>query len=85
MKIIKAIFISIGAGILSAFVSAIILGILNLFLSGHGNSILEKDYFNGPILYGGIDDVILIIMSFVSAIAAFVFCYRSNGKQPPSL
>jgi hypothetical protein len=86
MKIIKALALSVVAGFAGAFGSAIVLGILNIYLSGHRNRIFEKDY-NYGLFSGGIDDIILLVISFGAAILTFVIYYRSKSKpptQPPS-
>jgi hypothetical protein len=60
MRILRALGYSIGLGIAAAFSTAIALGLINIYLTGHGNTLFQEDVFDGPILYGGYDDLILI-------------------------
>ncbi len=85
LRILKGIVLSIGVGFGAAFVSAIILAVINIYLSGHGNDIFDKDIFNGPVLYGGIDDIILIVVSLSAMVATFILYIRRKNKKSPSV
>ena len=75
MKIIKSLIFSVVAGLATAFFSAIILGVLNLYLAGHGNYILDEQY-NYGLFSGGIGDMILIFFTTIVSIITFVIYYR---------
>jgi len=78
MKILRAMGYSIGLGIAVAFATAIALGLINIYLTGHGNTLFQEDVFDGPILYGGYDDLILIGLSSSTIVISFIVFYRSN-------
>jgi len=82
MRIIKGLGISFGVGVFTAVGSAIVLTVVNIYLSGQGNKVLSEDYFNGPILYGGIDDLILIILTIIAAIIAFAIYWKASSPSP---
>ena len=53
MRILRALGYSIGLGIAVAVAAAIALGLINVYLTGHGNTLFQEDVFDVPILFGG--------------------------------
>ncbi|MCI0619443.1 hypothetical protein L0Y40_00170 [Candidatus Wolfebacteria bacterium] len=87
--VIKGFIFSLGIGFLTALFSAIVFGILNVFLTGHGNYILEKDISLGMIgelvgFSGGLDDLILIILTFLSFVITLIFYTHLHQHSNPS-
>ena len=78
LRILRALGYSIGLGIVVVFATAIALGLINIYLTGHGNTLFQEDVFDGPILYGGYDDLILIGLSSSTIVISFIVFYRSK-------
>jgi hypothetical protein len=77
-RILRALVYSVGFGFAVTVAAAIALGLINIYLTGHGNTLFQEDVFDGPILYGGYDDLILIGLSSSTIVISFIVFYRSK-------
>ena len=74
-RYIASLIIALMVGFNVYFIFAIILAISNIYLLGRNSSLLQDQIFDGPILYGSMGDLILIVAVSFCVPVAFLISY----------
>ena len=83
MKVFKALFISSMAALLSAFASAILILLTNLYLSGKGITWQNNQFDLGFISMTYLDAVLLVVVTLVFCLGVFFLTRKDRfGKTP---
>ena len=68
MRLLAALGLALLSALGAAVMSAIVLGLLANF-SELGRVHFQKEVFHGPVLHGGYDDLILVILTLIAFLA----------------
>ncbi len=79
VKFIYALLAGVVGGVVTAFAGAVVLGIVNIYLTGHG-IMWPGEEFNWHFISMSLLDLILIAMSFAALVVIFTLVIKSRSR-----
>lgn len=76
-SVIRSIVTGVLAGIGTAFISTVVLAIINIYLTGH-NITWQEDTYRVLFFSGTFLDMLMLFFSFTAMAAAAYFSYRGR-------
>ena len=81
MKYIYAFVAGIVSAVIAAFASAVALGIINIYLTGHGIK-WPSEQFNWSFISMSLLDLIMVTISVVVLVVVFILVARIQKTNP---